>query len=75
MGKRIGILGGGQLAMFLAEAGHALGQHVHGLTFNFLRLLLDRRRLEVLREFPAAFHDRLLRELQAGATGITLTAR
>ena len=34
----------------------ALRPHLQGLTDNFLKLLLDRRRIDVLRELPQAFH-------------------
>ena len=33
----------------------ALGAKMHGLTRNFLQLLLEKRRLEVLAELPAAY--------------------
>ena len=33
-----------------------LKPHLQGLTHDFLRLLLDRRRIGVLRELPQAFH-------------------
>lgn len=51
-----------------------LGGHLNQFTYNFLRLLLDRRRLEVLREFPAAFRDRLLRE-RGQVEGVVESAR
>ena len=51
-----------------------LGGHVNALTSNFLHLLLDRRRLEVLREFPAAFRDRLMRE-RGMVEGVVESAR
>jgi F-type H+-transporting ATPase subunit delta len=39
----------------------ALGRHLQPLTRNFLGLLEQKRRLEVLRELPEAFHRCLLR--------------
>ena len=51
-----------------------LGGQLNALTFNFLRLLLDRRRLEVLREFPAAFRARLLSE-RGVVEGVVESAR
>jgi F-type H+-transporting ATPase subunit delta len=34
----------------------ALKPHLQGVTDNFLRMLLDKRRIDVLRELPQAFH-------------------
>ena len=39
-----------------------LQPHVHALTFNFVRLLIDKRRLDVLRHMGAAFRRRILSE-------------
>lgn len=52
----------------------SLRPHLQTLTYNFLRLLLDRRRLEVLRELPAAFHALVLRE-RGAVEGIVESAR
>lgn len=39
-----------------------LQPHVHELTYNFVRLLLDKRRVDVLVGLGAAFHQRSLEE-------------
>lgn len=56
------------------QALEKLGGRLNALTFNFLRLLLDRRRMEVLRELPAAFRDRLLRS-RGVVEGVVESAR
>ena len=51
-----------------------LTPHIHTLTANFVRLLLDKRRLEVLRDLPAAFRRRALTE-RGAVEGVVETAR
>jgi F-type H+-transporting ATPase subunit delta len=51
-----------------------LKPHVQELTYNFLRLLLDRRRLEVLRELRDAFHTQVL-ERRGAVEGVVESAR
>lgn len=52
----------------------ALGAGMHELTRNFLKLICDKRRIEVLRELPAAFRRNVLDE--RGATeGVVESAR
>lgn len=57
----------------LARVGF-LEKHVQPLTFNFVRLLLDKRRIEVLSDLGEAFQDRMLRETGA-ARGTVECAR
>jgi F-type H+-transporting ATPase subunit delta len=47
---------------------------VNPLTFNFLRLLLSKRRLEVLRELPGAFQKCVLDE-RGAVEGVVETPR
>lgn len=51
-----------------------LEPHVHDLTYNFVRLLCDKRRLEVLRELGAAFRRRSLAE-KGAVEGVVESAR
>jgi F-type H+-transporting ATPase subunit delta len=51
-----------------------LSAHIHPLTDNFVRLLLDKRRLEVLRELPLAFRRRTLAE-RGAVEGVVESAR
>lgn len=52
----------------------ALAGRAHRLTANFLRLLLDKRRLDVLRELPAAFRRCALAE-RGTVEGVVETPR
>lgn len=51
-----------------------LGAQLHPLTANFLRLLLDKRRIGVLREIGAAFRRNVLSERNA-SEGVVETPR
>jgi F-type H+-transporting ATPase subunit delta len=51
-----------------------LTPHVHALTDNFVGLLLDKRRLEVLRALPLAFRRRALAE-RGAVEGVVESAR
>jgi F-type H+-transporting ATPase subunit delta len=51
-----------------------LAAQLQPLTANFLRLLIDKRRLEVLREIGAAFHRNVLDERNA-SEGVVESAR
>ena len=51
-----------------------LEAHVHPLTYNFVRLLLDKNRLEVLRSLGDAFRQRLL-AARGAVEGVVESAR
>ena len=51
-----------------------LTPHIHSLTDNFVNLLVDKRRLEVLRDLPLAFRRCLLAE-RGAVEGVVESAR